>query len=483
MTLKTRLLAALVATLLALGSSMSAARADETSHDGPLNAPSPTTDSGHDHEVDLPGMARNLAGGNARTYRDGDELSYRVRVTQTLQPSGPHPADPLSGTLELVLTERVTEDDNGPLVTLEVAEAEAEGFLAEAEKESALGRKLEVRPSSGRIEVILEEDPNGNPDLTDPGVIAAFGDAGAIRMVDLAIWSHLLNPVIPSDDFEDGESFTDTAALPAGWSLGHRTVDGSITVEAAGVEEGRDVVRVNGVHVSSDGMLRVRAMDNAAEALQGKEKPVPNDFFAGTIFNALFPKGSTYESLMPPLPLKGLPLQRARQEPARKRPRRGIRIVACLMALVGLGACANPALNEGVVSLNLLGPVQLNHESVLDQKTGVLISSNVEATANLKGNVPNIRSDLLELLPPHLQSLSGVEVGMDAGWTVTEELVGDVPQPSAFASAAPKALIAVGVALLAVALVLFLRRRKRPAADSRPEDTPEREDTPASPWP
>lgn len=454
--------AALVATLLALGSSMSAARADETPHD----------------EVELPGMARKMAGGNARTYSEGDELSYRVKVTQTLQPKGPQAADPVSGTLELVLTERVTEDDDGALVTVEVTEAKAEGFLADAERESALGRKLQLRPRSGEMRVILEEDSNGNPDLTNAEAISAFGDPGAIRMVDLAIWSHLLNPVIPSDDYNDGESFTDTAALPSGWSLGPRTVDGSITVEGAATEEGRDVVRVKGVHVSNDGMLRVRAMDNAVEALQGKEKPVPNDFFAGTIFDALFPEGSTYESLMPPLPLKAVPAQRRRPVKARKRSRRGARlVVVCLMTLLGLAACNNPAQNEGVVSLNLQGPVQLNHRSVVDQETGVLISSKVDATANLTGNVHKIPPELLEVIPENLRSLAGVEVGMDAKWTVDEELAGELPQPPAFTSIAPKALIAVGFALLALALVLSLRRGKPPTGPQDPEGSPELEES------
>jgi uncharacterized membrane protein len=474
LTFKTRMLAALVATLLALGSSMSSARADETPHDGPVDAPAPTTDAGHHEEVALPGMARKMAGGNARTYSDGDELSYRVKVTQSLQPKGPQAAGPVSGTLELVLTERVTEDDDGPLVTVEVTEANAEGFLAVAEEESALGRELQLRPESGQMQVILKEDSNGDPDLTDAEAISAFGDPGAIRMVDLAIWSHLLNPVIPSDDYQDGESFTDTAALPSGWSLGHRTVDGSITVEGPATEEGRDVVRVKGVHVSNDGMLRVRAMDNAVEALQGQQKPVPNDFFAGTIFNALFPEGSTYESLMPPLPLKTAPAQRMRPVKARKRSRRGTRmVIACLMTLLGLAACNNPAQNEGVVSLNLQGPVQLNHRSVVDRETGVLISSEVDATANLTGNVHKIPPELLEAVPENLRSLAGVEVGMDAKWTVTEELAGEVPERSAFASIAPKALIGVGFALLALALILSLRRRK----SRQPEHTPEPEET------
>ncbi len=465
LSLKTRMLAALVATLLALGSSMSAARADETPHDGPVDAPTPTTEAGHHEEVELPGMARNMAGGNARTYSGGDELSYRVKVTQSLQPKGPQESDPLSGTMELVLTESVTEDDDGTLVTIEVTEAKAEGFLAEAEEDSALGRKLQLRPRSEQMKVILKEDSNGDPDLTNAEAISAFGDPGAIRMVDLAIWSHLLNPVIPSDDYKDGESFADTAALPSGWSLGHRTVDGSITVEGPATEEGRDVVRVKGVHVSNDGMLRVRAMDNAVEALQGKQKPVPNDFFAGTIFNALFPEGSTYESLMPPLPLKAVPAQRRRPMKARKRSLRGTKLaVVCLVSLLGLAACNNPAQNEGVVSLNLQGPVQLNHRSVVDRETGVLISSEVDATANLTGNVHKIPPELLEAVPENLRSIAGAEVGMDAKWTITEELAGEVPQPSAFESIAPKALIAVGVALLALALVLFLRRRKSPVA-------------------
>lgn len=476
-TLKTRVLAALVAALLALGSSISAARADETPHDGPLNAPAPTTDAGHDHEVELPRMARRMAGGNARTYREGDELSYRVKVTQTLQPTGPQPAGPVTGTLELVLTERVTEDDDGPLVTVEIAEAEAEGFLAGAEEESAQGRKLELRPLPGQFQVVLEENSSGEPALTDPEAIAAFGDVGAIRMVDLAIWSHLLNPVIPAGEYDGGESFVDTAALPAGWSLGHRTVDGSITVGAARVEGGRDVVRARGVHLSSDGMLRVRAIDNAVEALQGQARPVPNDFFAGTIFNALFPEGSSYESLMPPLPLKPVPAPRLRPAAPRKRPRRGSRIaVIALTTLLGLAACTNPAQNEGVVSLNLQGPVQINHESTLDVETGVLISSEVTATASLRGNVHKIPPDLMPLVPPNLQALSGVEVGMDASWTVTEELVGDVPEPSSFASIAPRSLVGVGAALLMLALVVFLRRRKgaEPEPD-QPEDNPEPE--------
>jgi hypothetical protein len=478
LTLKTRMLAALVATLLALGSSMSAARADETPHSGPVDAPAPTTDAGHHEEVKLPGMARKMAGGNTRNYHDGDDLSYRVKVTQSLQPKGPQAAGPVSGTLELVLTERVTEDDDGPLVTIEVTEAEAEGFLAEAEKESALGRKLQVRPRTGQMQVILKQDSNGNPDLTNAEAISAFGDPGAIRMVDLAIWSHLLNPVIPSDDYQDGESFTDTAALPSGWSLGHRTVDGSITVEGPATEEGRDVVRVKGVHLSNDGMLRVRAMDNAVEALQGKQKPEPNDFFAGTIFNALFPEGSTYESLMPPLPLQPVPAQRRRQVALPKRSRRGTRLLVIgLMTLIGLAACNNPQQNEGVVSLNLQGPVQLNHRSVIDRETGVLISSEVDATANLTGNVHKIPPELLDVVPENLRSLAGVEVGMDAKWTVTEELAGEVPEPSAFASIAPKALIALGFVLLGLALFLSLRRRKQ-AGTQEPEGA-----SPSSPSP
>ncbi len=128
-----------------------------------MDAPAPTTDAGHHEEVALPDMARKMAGGDARTYRDGDELSYRVKVTQSLQPKGPQAADLVSGTLELVLTESVTEDDGGPLVTVEVTEAEAEGFLAEAEEESALGRKLSSRPRSGQMQVSWRRTPTGTP--------------------------------------------------------------------------------------------------------------------------------------------------------------------------------------------------------------------------------------------------------------------------------------------------------------------------------
>jgi LPXTG-motif cell wall-anchored protein len=49
-----------------------------------------------------------------------------------------------------------------------------------------------------------------------------------------------------------------------------------------------------------------------------------------------------------------------------------------------------------------------------------------------------------------------VEFGVDATWTVAETLNSELPQPS---SAAPWALILGGVALLALALILFLRKK------------------------
>lgn len=421
-------------------------------------------------------MARQMAGGNVREYSDGDKLTYRVKVTQTLQPRGPHQAEARNGSMDLVLTETVAVDGDGLLVTLEVTDASAEGFLAEAEERSALERRVQFRPRANRIDLVLKG--GGKPNLADPEVGRGFGDPGAMRMADLAIWSHLLNPVIPAEKYNPGESVVDTADFPMGWALGYQSMDGSITVQGADTRDGREVVKVDGVHVAGRSLLRVRAMDNAVEALQGKAKPVPNEFFAGVLFDALFPKGSTYESLMPKLPLEVVaePRRRRRTEPrSRSRRRPGWLLLGLMVALV-TGACSDPSKNVAIVSLNAFGPVQINHQSAVDKASGVLLSSNVEASAKLVGNVYQIPEEVMGALPQPIRDVSEVEFGIDATWTVAENLDGEPPEP---ASAAPWALIIGGIALLALALVVFLRKR-RPAKTSEGGKESPAEQVPAS---
>jgi hypothetical protein len=484
----TRILAALVAVLLALGSSAGSARASEN-HTVPPSAPAPTGTPGHEHGTGgFPDMERTMAGGTVRDYSDGDRLAYRVKVEQKLQPTGPHPAGPQTGSLEMVLVESITIDGDGPLVTLEVTEASAEGFLAEAEEAAALQRRVQFRPSSSQVRLVMDSNSDGRPTLGNPETVKSFGDIGALRMVDMAIKAHLFNPVIPSDDYAAGDSFKDTGSLPAGWALGYHTLDGSISVEGPAVEDDRDVVRVKGVHIASANLLRVRAMDNAEGALQGLEEPEPNDFFAGTLFNALFPPGSTYESLMPPLPLQ-IPQPQARRTTRpgpRRRPRRSSGVLLGCLLLLGLAACSDPARNVDVVSLNMEGPMQMNHESVVDEATGVLMSSRVEASLRLTGRVYPIPPDMLPLLPEHLRVLSEAPIGMDAEWTITEDLESEVPEPTGFAAIAPQAMIAGGVVILGLALALFLRRRRSGADDetgtgsvTEPESKPEPADTTA----
>jgi hypothetical protein len=471
--LGTRFAGGLVALLLAAGSSMSAARADETH--APLDLPSPTTDSGHHGEVPRPSMARLFDGGNVREYRDGDELTYRMKVEQTLHAKGPHTAEPQTSTLDLTLTESVKVRDGRPAVTLEITEAQAEGFLAEAEESSALERKVTFAPGDDDLRLLLKAGEDGEPDLLDPETIRPFGDLGAVRMADLALRAHLLNPVIPSEEFSEGDNFDDNAAFPAGWTRGPQTLDGSISIEGTGEQDGREVVRVNGVHVTTDTLLRVTAMDNAVEALQGLAPPVPNDFFAGTLFHALFPKGSTYESLMPKLPLS-VSLEPRRRLPAspKRRRRRGLGLALGCLLMLGLASCKVPQRNPDVVSLNMSGPVQLNHESVVDRSTGVLISSEVSATARLTGNVYPIPEVLVPHLVPEVNALSGAPIGMDADWTITEELRTDLPEAAA-AAGSGGALVPVGLGLVlvlgagTVALVRRRRSSKEPSG-SEPSD-------------
>lgn len=471
LSVRTRFLAALVVILLALGSSMSAARADAGPHDL-TSVPSPTTSSGDDNADPYdPDLARSMAGGNVRRYSDGQVVTYRMKVGQTIQPKGPQIADLQSSSMDLLLTETVKEDDDGPLVTLEVTEAKAEGFLAEAEEASALKRKVQFRPGDKDIQLIVKNTEDGKPDLLNPETQAPFGELGTIRMVDIALRAHLLNPVIPSADYAGDDSFVDTATLPAGWALGFVAVDGSTTIVGPEVQDGRDVLRVKGVHVTGDTLLRVRAMDNAREALQGNEKPVPNDFFAGTVFNALFPKGSTYESLMPKLPLQGPPAAR-RRKLVRNRPRRGVHLLMGCLMLLGLASCGDPSRNVDVVSLNLSGPMQIDHNAVIDAETGVVLSSQVEAAARLTGAVYAIPESVMPLIPPHLRTLSNAEVAMDVDWTITEEIEGEVPEPAGlFNSENSGTLVIAGAVVLGLGLVvIFMLARKKRKSGAAPAE-------------
>lgn len=472
----TRFLAVFVAVLLAAGSSMSAARADD--EHGPLIAPSPTTVSGHTHEVETPAMVRIMEGGNARRYAEGQTVRYRMTVDQTIQARGPYPAPPQTSSLELLLTETVAASDRGLVVTLEVTEAAAEGFLAGAEEASALRRKVSYRPDDEIRRLVLEQGPDGKPDLRDAGTVEGYGDLGAIRMVDLALRAHLLNPVLPSERHAEGDRFEETAALPAGWTLGYQTLAGSMTVGSREERDEREVVNLSATHVTTDTLLRVRGLDNAVEALQGQAEPVPNDFFAGTLFHALFPQGSTYESVIPPLPLQPATNPRnARKAPRRRRParRRGAPAVLACLLLLGLAGCTDPQRNVDVVSLNLSGPIQMNHRSVVDEATGVLISSDVTASARLTGNVYPIPPAAAALVPEHLSRLSQAAIGMDADWTITQRLEGELPRPGlAAALTGPGTIVVGGAVALGLAAALVMRRRRNGVPDDvAPEPEPE----------
>ncbi len=143
------------------------------------------------------------------------------------------------------------------------------------------------------------------------------------------------------------------------------------------------MVRVNGVHVTrTTGCFGSGPWTTPWRRCRANEKPVPNDFFAGTIFNALFPKGSTYESLMPPLPLKRVPRSGCGRRSDPKAVAAGEPGCHRLMlTLLGLAACTDPARTSASSRSTWQGPVQLDHRAVIDQKTGVVISSQVDATA------------------------------------------------------------------------------------------------------
>lgn len=257
-----------MALLVVFGPGAGSAGADPD-HDLPLDLPPPPESEQREPREAWPEMERVLEGGNARRYTDGESHTYRMTVRQRLQPHGLYEAGSQASRLEMVLTETVKLDGDEPVVTLRVTEASAEGFLAEAEELAARNRTLVLRPSGPQTRLVLKQGPDGRPNLMDPEAIAMFGELGHIRMVDMALRAHLLNPALPAGSYRTDETFPAAATLPAGWTNGFQSFEGGVTVAGEERREGRRAVRMTGVQVSSDTLLRVRAMDNAVEALQG----------------------------------------------------------------------------------------------------------------------------------------------------------------------------------------------------------------------
>lgn len=182
---------------------------------------------------------------------------------------------------------------------------------------------------------------------------------------------------------------------------------------------------------------------------------------------------------MPSLPLTVNAEPRRRPDPGRRpRPRRRIRILlaGCLLLVAG-AACSEPEQNPAAVSLNLRGPVQFNHESLIDRASGVLVESEVTATARLSGSMYPIPQVLWPALPDELVALSEAAYGMDGEWTITQHLESDLP-----AAGAPAGLLTAGGALLLLGLGagILIRRRNTNGSTTAPPVSSE-EPAPALP--
>ena len=81
-----------------------------------------------------------------------------------------------------------------------------------------------------------------------------------------------------------------------------------------------------------------------------------------------------------------------------------------------------------------------------------------------------------------MSSLPLANIGMDANWTITEELEGDLPSPAAGAAVGGRGpAVLVAVMVVGLVAVLVVRRRKasrapgEPPAGEQPAVEPERD--------
>lgn len=410
--------------------------------------PSPSPDagavSGTDLRVDYPA-------GNARTFAGGEQNTWSIHMSQSLQPRGPHEAGSVESSMDLELTESVEVLGDGRTeLTLEVTDAQAFGFRAGKEQAEALGRRLTAVYDGKSLTLPHPEQSFG-----------FFGTPGAIHMADVALKAHIAGPVLPAD-YAEGDELDSQAVLPAGWSKFSHRLEGTTTVGASQQRQGAELVGLTSTQ-SAGTEISLPSLDNPVETIQGGEADL-NEFFLATIFKVLAPPGTEPRSLLPDFPMQigdarvhdDAPRRRKR---ASGRRRIGPALLACT-ALLAMGGCASHPQFAGVAtSVRLDGPMQFQQKASLHIDSGILVHSATEASAALTGTTIRPNDQAREDLGEQLWALTGVDVALDASWTIEQVLTSELPSAQAQQQERSDWTMAAGLAALAALAIGLLVRR------------------------
>lgn len=360
--------------------------------------------------------------------------------------------------MDLEITESVVASGNGTAeLTLEVTDAEAFGFRAEAEQQEALGRRATFTYNGKGFELSENEES-----------LAFFGTPGSLHMADIALTAHLISPVLPQQDWEETEELTETAVLPSAWSNTVHRLQGATTVGPSEQRRGVQVVSMDSTK-RADLEVSLPSLDNAEETILGGE-PQLNEFFLATMFQVLVAPGTPPESLLPDFPIQVGDAHihdHAHRRRRTRRRRKGLgRTLLAGVALAALSACAShPHYAETVTSIRLDGPVQFQQESSLHASSGVLIDLVTQASAELSGTTIQPNDEAREDLGEQLWALTGVDVALIANWSIEQTLVSELPAEAADRSNPSDWAIPAGLVLLAVVAIGVLLRR-RPGKDA-----------------
>lgn len=136
------------------------------------------------------------------------------------------------------------------------------------------------------------------------------------------------------------------------------------------------------------------------------------------------------------------------------------------VALAALSGCAShPRYAEVATSIALEGPVEFQQESFLHESSGVLIDLVTQASAELSGTTIQPNDEAREDLGEQLWALTGVDVALNANWSVEQTLVSELPAEAAEPATPSNWAIPAGVLVLAVVAIGLLVRR-RPGKDA-----------------
>lgn len=384
-----------------------------------------------------------MFGGVSRKLEHETVQRYRVHLKQTLIARGPQiQTVPRVTELRMTVEERAFAPEGAdPYVTVTVVDASATGPDAEIEKSAALGKGFKVTYSGDEMSF----DFGGKQ----------IGKVGELRMVDLALINHLLDPVgqprgLSLNKDAKGQARSDSATLPPGWSADDLALTGSSSVVNEDPYRGHRAATVSNTH-SGTAHMDLAIFDDANPATE-KFDPVANGFFSSLFRSDPAISASPLKNLfLAPLAVVDL----------------FTFVFGCIFTLGFFPGCEEDTQQDGHVTVDMSGPFSSEATATVHRRSGVSITSSGKGTLKLDGSLPQPPPPAPGT--PQARSarsaggLAGAALGLEVSWEMTRTLEGEIPDDGLWWLPFVAAILGAAAVVAIIAGTIVKRRNRRAA--------------------